>query len=148
MAPTAVNTLELHANGYSRTSWWLHTHKANFVFIIMLVIIAVVSFTIEDMIRTDQCATDKTTAGILFGLDVMLAWIIYQGIWPHTQFRKLPPTSSKFLGCSAIIHQQNQLLPQAFVQTPIIAPQPVAQVSPVVPATLEQKNESPWWHMV
>lgn len=115
---TRVNTLDLDAFNFNRFTWWFHTHKANIIFIILLVTIVIVGVYLGQQLSKEQCTSDKAEIGIIFGINIILIGFTYMCVWPHTQWRTLPPHSSKFLGTTAIAHQQTHASHKIRMQTP------------------------------
>jgi hypothetical protein len=66
----------------------------------------------------EQCTSDKSEIGMIFGINIILMGFTYMCVWPHTQWRSLPPHSSKFLGTTAIANQQTHASHKIRMQTP------------------------------
>lgn len=150
---TRVNTLDLDAFSYNRFTWWLHTHKANIIFLIFLIIITLIGLYAAKQMNTDQCTSDKAELGICFGANTALILFTYLCIWPHTQWKTLSPQSSKFLGTTAIAHQQALASQQFRIETPTryldAAPEPPIVQSVITPipepVPKVEEPEAPSW---
>jgi hypothetical protein len=159
---TRVNTLDLDAFNFNRFTWWFHTHKANIIFIILLVTIVIVGVYLGQQLSNDRCTSDKAEIGMIFGINIILIGFTYMCVWPHTQWRTLPPHSSKFLGTTAIAHQQTHASHKIRMQTPskylnvapisMVAPIPTSEppivqsvITPIPVATPKVEEEPPSW---
>lgn len=136
---TRVNTLDLDAFNFNRFTWWIHTHKANLIFIILLVTIVIVGVYLGQQLSNERCASDKAEIGMIFGLNIILIGFTYMCVWPHTQWKTLPPHSSKFLGTTAIAHQQTHASHKIRMQTP----SKYLNVTPIPTATSIPTQEPP-----
>jgi hypothetical protein len=133
-----INVLDLNRYGYGRFTWWLHTHKANIVFMLLLISIIVVMWFIGSNMAVEQCTSNKTMLGVLFGIDVLLILIAYICVWPHTQWRSRSVNASQFTGSNAISRQQlfaappmRTKLSDPIVQSMIMPANGLAQAEPM-----------------
>ena len=132
---SSINVLDLNRYGYGRFTWWLHTHKANIVFMLLLISIIVVMWLIGSSMAVEQCTSNKTMLGVLFGIDVLLILIAYTCVWPHTQWRSRSVNASQFTGSNAISRQQLFAAPQ--MQTKLYSP---SQSEPIVQSMIMPAN--------
>ena len=138
---TKVNRLDLDAFNYNRFTWWLHTHKANIIFLILLTIMVLIAVYVGDKMNSNQCASDKAELTIWFGVATGITIFTYLCVWPHTQWRSLSPQSSKFLGVTAIARQQTHLSHQTLMETP--EQQQTAQPEPPMAQPIVQPMAQP-----
>ncbi len=73
---------------------------------------------IEETIRAKQCDVNKIKISIAIAIDFALIIFAYAFVWPHTQFKSLLSNASKFMGHTAIAHQQNLATKHEIIQTP------------------------------
>ena len=132
---SSINVLDLNRYGYGRFTWWLHTHKANIVFMLLLISIIVVMWLIGSSMAVEQCTSNKTMLGVLVGIDVLLILIAYTCVWPHTQWRSRSVNASQFTGSNAISRQQLFAAPQIY--TKLYGP---SQSEPIVQSMIMPAN--------
>lgn len=92
--------------GFGTWSWRLFTRKANLLLLLFVALIGFVAYLIVLDFINGSCTSDKTPIAVKMLLIFGIYIFISNGIYPHTQWRKVAPDATKFIGHNAVIAQQ------------------------------------------
>jgi hypothetical protein len=92
--------------GFGKWGWRLFTRKANLILLLSIALIGLIVYLIVLDFMNGSCTSDKTPILIKFLLIFGITIFISNGIYPHTQWRKVPTDASNFIGHNAVIAQQ------------------------------------------
>lgn len=92
--------------GFGKWGWRVFTRKANFILLLFVALIGFVVYLLVLDFINGSCTSDKTPIILKLLLITGLVALSSYGIYPHTQWRKVAPDASRFIGHNAVIAQQ------------------------------------------